>query len=91
MKITTIQIVLDVVHGDDVDPVEVARHAGDIAHDSIVWTEWPELANTLDVAYASGGQGVDVVSATVLATRDYESGGDGEGERKESRDSGDLS
>jgi hypothetical protein len=74
MKNTTLQITLDVVHGDDVEPAAVAHHAGDIAHDSIVWTEWPELANSLDKAYRAGDAGVGIVSSIVIATRDYEQG-----------------
>jgi len=75
MKITTLQITLDVVHGDDIDPADVARHAGDVAHDSIVWTEWPELANAIDKAHAAGdSSGVGIVSAVVIATRAYEQG-----------------
>lgn len=56
--VTTVQFVLDVVHAEDVAPIDVARVAVDIAHDAM-WR------NKVPIA---------IVSASALATRTYVEG-----------------
>jgi hypothetical protein len=75
MKVTALQITLDVVHRDEADPTDVALDVADTAHDAVTWTMWPELAAAIDRAHRIGGDGVGVVSSTALGTRDYEGTG----------------
>lgn len=70
MKVTALQITLDVVHRDESDPTDVASDVADTAHDAVTWSMWPELARAIDRAHRVGGDGVGIVSATVLGTRD---------------------
>jgi hypothetical protein len=75
MKVTALQITLDVIHRGESDPTDVALDVADTAHDAVVWTEWPELFQDIGWAHRVGGDGVGIVSSTALGTRDYE--GDG--------------
>ena len=70
MKITALQITLDVVHRDEIDSTDVALDVADTAHDAVTWTEWPELAKDIDWAHRVGGDGVGIVGSTALRTRD---------------------
>jgi hypothetical protein len=68
--VTTVQIVLDVVHDEDLSPQQVAIVAASTAHDAVVWTDDPELSRATDGVETPVG----LVSATVLASRPRDEG-----------------
>jgi len=66
--VTTIQLVLDIVHDENFTPADVARVAADVARDAITWTDNRELDRAIE--------GVEfparVISAIALASRSCE-------------------
>lgn len=64
-RITTIQVVFDIIHDDDVlDSSEVARIAAADACNALVWTDNSDLKRATDDIETP----IVVVSSTVLST-----------------------
>ena len=67
-RVTTVQIVLDVVHAEDLAPIDVARLAANDVCNALTWTDDPELRRATDGVEAP----ITIVVSKVLASRTYE-------------------